>query len=440
MSIPSPLSPLSIDPAPREFQFEAVVVAPCLPPPYDALTMIESNQIADLAARHADDAVALRRWLHAHPETAYTEHETVRYLTDRLREYGITFRDGLAGGTGIIAEIPGAEGGPTVAIRTDIDALPIAEETGLPFASQNPGTMHACGHDVHMSCVLTAARILHTVSPHLAGSVRVLFQPAEEKLPGGAPALIADGALATPRPASVIGQHINPALPTGVVGFRTGQFMASVDDLYITVNGRGGHAAHPDRVTDPVLIAARIISALQSIPSRNAPPDIPTVLSIGKVTAAGATNVIPNTVELVGTFRTVDEAWRFEAHRRIRELCGGIAAAAGASSEVRINVGFPSLFNEPALTSRLHDWAQELLGQERIVEVPLTLGGEDFAYYAAELPGCFYNLGVSAPEELKKKPGLHSSTLMVDEKAIETGAALMAWLAVRELQYRAGES
>ena len=394
------------------------------------------STVKNLAARYADETIAHRRTLHMAPELSFQERETSTYIAKTLTDWGIDCVSGV-GGYGVVATIPGGSPGPVVVLRADMDALPITEQTGLPFASTRPGVMHACGHDAHTACLLTAARILQQIREQFGGVVRLLFQPAEEKLPGGAQAMIRDGVLTNPVPAVAVGQHINPTLPTGVIGVRSGMFMASVDDIFLRVAGTGGHAASPDQLVDPVTIAAQIILSLQQLSSRLAPPEVPTVLSIGRVSAAGATNVIPPEVTMEGTFRTVDETWRAAAHDHIRRIATRTAEAMNGSCAVEIQIGYPSLMNDSNLTARIEENARLYVGADRVQTLPLTMGGEDFAYYGRVLPGCFYNLGVCPPDRLELSEPLHSPRLIVDEAALEVGAGFLAWNAVRELQHAA---
>lgn len=396
-------------------------------------------RIRDAAQELAGELIDFRRELHQHPELSFHEHDTARRLSRILTERGIAHRTGVAG-TGIVAEINAtrATRAPLVVLRTDIDALPITEQTEYAFSSVNPGVMHACGHDIHMTCVLGAAFVLSRLSDVLPGSVRLVFQPAEEKIPGGAIGMIEAGVLRDPVPSTVIGQHINPTMKVGTVGFRPGLHMASADDVVVTIHGRGAHGAQPDRSVDPVVIGAQIITALQQIVSRAAAPETPSVLTFGRFIADGATNVIPNSVYLEGTFRTVDERWRTAAHAKITTTITGIAEAFGARADVAITKGYPCLINDPGVTARLREYAEQYVGPERVTELPLTMGAEDFSYYGRERPACFYNLGVTALDNTEPEP-LHSSKLLIDEDCIELGAGLLAWNAYNELSHAAGQ-
>jgi amidohydrolase len=393
------------------------------------------EHIQELAQQYADDTAAIRRHLHQYPELSLEEHETAKFICGRLDDYHIHYRSAVAG-NGVIAEIQGqaetAAGSERVtALRADIDALPIQEPEGLEFCSQRPGVMHACGHDIHSAALLGAGRILQTLRKHFSGTVRLLFQPSEERIPGGALGMIQAGALSRPPVGSVIGQHVNPDLPVGNVAFHSGFFMASVDDIFITVRGRGGHAAKPHQNIDPVIITAQLLSGLQHVVSRSADPLTPSVLSFGRVIADGAHNVIPNEVQIEGTFRTTDDIWRYEAHEQIRRISGAIAGSMGGSVDVDIRVGYPTVINEPSLTERLRSSAVEYLGPDRVVDIPPAMWAEDFAYYGREAPACFYNLGVGTPG--KDNAPVHSPSFRAEESCIAPAAGLLSYLALTEL-------
>lgn len=391
------------------------------------------DSILSLARQFHPDTVAHRRHLHAHPELSFQEVETGKYVSALLNEWGIEHRRGVAG-TGVVALIKGKNPKKrTVALRADMDALPIREANEAPYKSQNEGVMHACGHDVHTSALLGAARILQELCRQFEGTVKCIFQPGEELLPGGASLMIREGVLQNPRPAAIFGQHVHPPLRAGMVGFRPGMYMASADEIYVTVKGRGGHGAMPQDCIDPVTITAQMIVTLQQIVSRYADPGVPTVLTFGKINSTGgATNIIPNEVKLEGTFRTMNEKWRTEAHKRMKRIAETLAKSMGGACEFNIVKGYPVLFNHEALTLRARQWAVELLGSERVVDLPMRMTSEDFAFYSQELPACFYRLGTGNPERGITSP-VHTNTFDIDEAALETGVGLMAWLAVREL-------
>jgi amidohydrolase len=333
-----------------------------------------------------------------------------------------------------MAHIHGQKPGTaTVALRGEMDALPITETNDVPYKSCNQGVMHACGHDVHTACLLGAAHILQSWRSRFGGTVRLLFQPAEEKLPGGATLMIRDGALNNPVPEAIFGQHVYPSMEAGLVGFRAGKYMASADEIYITLHGRGGHGATPHLCVDPVVMAARVISELQTIASRHADPLMPTVLTFGKLnTQGGATNVIPDSIKMEGTFRTMDEPWRARAHELITEIVQSIAKSMGGKAEINIVKGYPVLYNDEPLTQQSILWAQELLGAEKVQPLSMRMTAEDFAWYTHQVPGCFYRLG-TGNKALGITSPVHTSTFDIDEAALPIGSALMAWLAVKRL-------
>lgn len=381
------------------------------------------------AAEYAQEVSRIRRHLHAHPELSFAEHETALFVEAELDKIGISNRRRMAT-TGIVALIEGNNpGSRTVALRGDMDALPILEQNTCEYRSTVPGVMHACGHDVHTACLLGAARILHETRTQWNGTVKLLFQPGEEKLPGGASLLIAEGALQNPAPAAIFGQHVMPFIPAGKVGFRKGLYMASTDELYITVKGKGGHGAMPHLNTDPVLIAAHLITALQQVVSRRSKPIVPSVLSIGKVIANGATNVIPDEVYMEGTFRTLDEDWRNEAHALISDLCHNVCLSMGGRAEVRIERGYPHLINDEALTAKAMELAKQYLGEENVMEIDIWMAAEDFSYYSQTMPACFYRLG-TRNEARGIVSSVHTPTFDIDEYALIPGMGLMAWMAV----------
>ncbi len=385
--------------------------------------------IKQLAEQHFQDIVGIRRHIHQHPELSYEEVETSLYIQDQLNSTGIPFKKGFVG-TGIAGWINGrTEKGMTVALRADMDGLPVHEKNDLPFKSLNEGKMHACGHDLHMSALLGASRILHSLRGEFDGKILLIFQPAEEKLPGGANLMLKEDVFADGLPDVIIGQHVMPLLESGKIGYRPGKYMASTDEIYITVKGSGGHAAMPWQLTDPVLIAAHIIVALQQIVSRHANPAIPSVLSFGKVEALGATNIIPSEVKMAGTFRTMNEVWRKEAHEKITHMARSIAAGMGGDCEVDILHGYPVLFNHEEYTRRAVSYSQKLLGEKNVVDLELRMTAEDFAYFAEKIPGVFYRFGITDAAGKYSSP-LHSSGFMADEEALKTAMANMAYVAL----------
>ncbi len=389
------------------------------------------KEVQALARAILPDLIAIRRHLHAHPELSFKEFETGRYIAGVLDDFGIRYQTGWAG-TGVVAIIEGKDPGKrSIALRADMDALPIQEANEAPYRSQNPGVMHACGHDVHSTCLLGAAHILHELRGHWEGTVKLIFQPGEELLPGGASLLIKEGVLENPRPEAIIGQHVHPPLETGKVGFRAGPYMASADELYLTVKGKGGHGALPQDCVDAVAITAQIITALQQVVSRQSDPTVPSVLTFGRIESeGGATNIIPNAVHLQGTFRTMHEGWRFEAHHKMRAIAEGIARSFGGDCDLRIVKGYPVLVNDPALTAQCRAAAEAYLGPENVVDLPIRMTAEDFAWYSHQVPACFYRLGTGNAAKGIGSP-IHTDTFDVDEDSIEVGAGLMAWMKVK---------
>lgn len=388
--------------------------------------------IRQLASEYRDEIISVRRHFHRNPELSREEFETAAFISRKLGDYGIPHKTGVAG-TGIVGIIEGLNPSrKCIALRADMDALPIREENEVAYRSQAEGKMHACGHDVHMASLLGTAKILTKLTGRFEGTVKLLFQPSEETYPGGAITMINEGVLENPAPEVVIGQHVINTLEAGDAGMKGGQYMASTDEVFITVNGKGGHAATPNQVIDPVLIAAHILVALQQIVSRNADPNIPTVISFGRIIGEGRTNVIPATVRMEGTVRTYDEAWRAEVHRRIRTMACSIAEGMGATCEVRVDGGYPFLFNDLALTEKLSQMAAGFLGQAHVKELDKRMTAEDFAYFAQHVPSCLYRLGITTPGS-GIGSNLHTATFDVDENCLETGMGLMAWFAVNLL-------
>lgn len=390
------------------------------------------EKIKALSKTITEDVIGLRRHLHANPELSYQEFNTVKFVEQTLRSFGIDAIQPMAT-TGLVAEVKGKNPGKkTIALRADMDALPIQESNDVSYKSKNPGVMHACGHDVHTSSLLGTAKILHELRDQFEGTVRFLFQPGEEKNPGGASFMIRDGALKNPTPESIIGQHVFPLLPVGKIGFREGMYMASSDELYLTVIGKGGHGAAPELTVDPIVIASHIVIALQQIISRNASPKQPTVLTIGKIAGGTTTNIIPDEVKIVGTFRAMNETWRAEGLKKIKKMAESIAESMGGRCEVEISHGYPYLENNPALTRRLRSAAEEYVGKDNVVDIDITLGSEDFAFYSQVIPASFYRLG-TRNDAKGIKSYVHTSTFDIDEDALAISTGLMAWMAVCEL-------
>lgn len=390
------------------------------------------TKIEKLSSSCFEEVLKIRRHLHSEPELSFMEFNTAEYISSVLTGFNIPHKTAVAK-TGIVGLIEFRDpGSKTVALRADMDALPVKEENDVSYRSKNEGVMHACGHDVHMACLLGAAKILSELKEELTGTVKLIFQPSEESYPGGAGVMIKEGVLENPAPSSVFAQHVFPQLECGKVGVRSGNYMASTDEVYLAVKGKGGHAAMPHLVVDPVLIASHIVVALQQIVSRNANPVTPSVLSFGKIIGEGRTNVIPDVVKIDGTIRTFDENWRKEMHEQIKNIATGIAESMGGSCNVRIDKGYPYLTNDDKLAGNFKQYAAEYLGDENVVELDLAMTAEDFAYFSQKIPGCFYRLGIRN-ESKGINSNLHTSTFNIDEKALETGMGLMAWVAAKEL-------
>lgn len=396
---------------------------------------MEKNYLKEKVNKIANEihkeVVNNRRHLHANPELSFHEYETSAFVASQLTALNIPFQK--MAGTGLVALIKGEKPSDNVvALRADMDALPILEANDVVYKSKHEGIMHACGHDVHTSSLLGTAKILKELRSDFAGTVKLIFQPAEEKLPGGASIMIKEGVLENPKPQAVIGQHVMPLIDAGKVGFRSGKYMASTDEIYVTVHGKGGHGAQPQQNIDPVLITSHIIIALQQIISRVADPKIPSVLSFGKVIANGATNVIPNEVYLEGTFRTMDEDWRAQAHQKMKKMAEGIAEAMGGSCDFRIMNGYPFLINEEVLTAQVRGYAEDYLGKENVLDLDIWMAAEDFAYYSQAADACFYRLG-TRNEEKGITSSVHTPTFDVDESALNVSTGLMAYIALKRL-------
>jgi amidohydrolase len=390
------------------------------------------NKIKALSESYASEVIEIRRLLHANPELSYQEYNTSKEVSHKLKTYGIHDLEVMAT-TGIVATIKGNKPGKNIiALRADMDALPIQETSAVPYKSTKPGVMHACGHDVHTASLLGTAKILNHVKDEFEGTIKLIFQPGEEKNPGGASLMIRDGALKNPVPSSIIGQHVMPIIPVGKVGFREGMYMASSDEIYLRVIGKGGHGAAPELTIDPVVIASHIIVALQQIISRNSSPKQPTVLTFGRIIGEGATNIIPDEVNIAGTFRALNEEWREEGLKRIKKMAESVAEGMGGKCEVKISHGYPYLENNPKLTQRIRAAAEAYLGKENVVDIDLTLGSEDFAYYSQVIPASFYRLG-TRNEAKGITSFVHTPTFDIDEDALKIGPGLMAWMAIEEL-------
>ena len=392
--------------------------------------MIPADKIKKLASESFPKMLEVRRHLHAHPELSFEENRTMQFICEVLDREKIQYKKGIAG-TGIVAHIEGNNpNSRMMALRADIDALPIREENKIPYCSKNEGVMHACGHDVHTACVIGAAIILNKCRNDFEGTVRLIFQPGEEKLPGGASLMIKEGVLTNPVPEFILGQHVFPELEVGKVGFRSGMYMASTDELYLTVKGKGGHAAMPNQYVNPLLIASEILIELNEVfmGQNKIEKEIPTVLAFGKINSnGGATNVIPDEVRIEGTFRNMNEESRENAHSEMKKGVKALAEKMGGDAELRIEKGYPFLVNDDKITIQSRRAAEEYLGNENVVELDLRMTAEDFAYYTQIIPSCFYRLGTRNESKGIISP-VHTATFDVDEKSLEIGAGLMAWL------------
>lgn len=384
------------------------------------------QQIKAKADEIFPEIVRIRRHLHANPELSTFEVETARYISSRLTEWNISHKTNVAG-TGVVALIQGSSPGKCIALRADMDALPIFEENKVDYRSLNQGVMHACGHDAHMASLLGTAFILNSLKDNFNGSFKLLFQPSEEVFPGGAIKMIEAGVLENPKVDAIVGQHVLPQLRAGKIGMKSGQYMASTDEIFLTVIGKGGHGATPELNIDPVVVAAHIVVALQQISSRFANPSVPTVLSFGRVVADGRTNIIPDKVVLEGTLRTFDEQWRMRAHELIQQIAGGIASGFGALCEVKINHGYPFVYNDEKTTEIARKTAIEFLGAENVDDLPLRMTAEDFSYFAQQVPGVYYRLGIGNDDPVTN---LHTATFSLNENALLTGCSTMAAIAL----------
>lgn len=384
------------------------------------------NRIKELAKLYREEYIAIRNQIHANPELSYKEFATSQLIQDQLRSIGIPYQTMAT--TGVVGIIEGKNpGSRIIGLRADMDALPIQEANDVPYKSANPGVMHACGHDVHTTCLLGAAKILQQTRETWEGTVKLVFQPGEEVNPGGASMMIKEGVLENPRPQAMIGMHVHPGLKTGRFSFRSGMVMASADELYITIRGKGGHAAAPHMTVDTLLVASHIVVGLQQIISRNNNPFNPSVLSITAINGGNTTNVIPSEVKMMGTFRAMNEDWRFKAHEIIRKQVTEIVALMGATAELYIDVGYPFVMNDESLTNTAHELAADYMGEENVEETELRMGAEDFAYYSHQVPSTFFRLGVMNKEK-GITSGVHTPTFNIDEGAIEYGMGMMAWL------------
>lgn len=389
------------------------------------------TKIKELSDSYFEEIRDIRNHIHKNPELSFQEYKTADFIERQLKSLGLNNIERVSN-TGVTCLINGKKPGKVIALRADIDALPIQEENNVAYKSEVPGVMHACGHDVHTSSLLGAIKILQELKEHFEGTVKVIFQPGEEKVPGGASLLIKEGILENPKPERILGQHVMPLIPSGKVGFRPGMYMASADEIYMTIKGKGGHAAMPENLTDPITIAAQVISSLQQVISRKSNPRIPSVLSFGKIIGEGATNVIPNEVKIEGTFRTFDEEWRARAHDIIRNIAEKTSEAFDGVCDIEIRKGYPYLTNNEEYTLSCMDAARDYLGKENVIDLDIWMAAEDFAFYSHHVDACFYRLGTRNESE-GITSGVHTPTFDIDQDSLKIGMGLMAWLAIHEL-------
>jgi len=386
------------------------------------------DKIKNLAKKYATEFIGVRHHLHANPELSYEEFETSKFIQEKLAAWGVPFE--VMATTGVVGLIKGKNPDKrVVALRADMDALPITETNEVAYKSLKEGVMHACGHDVHTTCLLGAAKILNETKEEWEGTVKLIFQPGEEKNPGGASLLIKEGVLENPAPQKIFALHVHPGMEVGQFSFRGGMVMASADEIYITIKCKGGHAAAPQFTADSILIASHLIISLQQIISRNNDPFNPSVLSITAINGGNTTNVIPSEVKLMGTFRAMNEQWRFKAHELIIQQTNSLVHSLGAEVDVKIDVGYPFVFNDVQLSEEAKSLALKYAGEENVFETELRMGAEDFAYYSHKIPGCFFRLGAGNKEK-NITSNVHTPTFNIDEAAIEHGIGMMAWMAM----------
>jgi amidohydrolase len=387
------------------------------------------QKIKALSTAYKKSFIDIRHQIHSNPELSYKEFETSSFIQSKLAEWGISYT--VMATTGVVGIIEGKNPQERiVALRADIDALPITEENDVPYKSKNVGVMHACGHDVHTTCLLGTAKILNELKDEWTGTVKLIFQPGEEKNPGGASLLIKAGVLENPAPQKIFALHVHNILQVGQFSFRGGMVMASSDEIYITIKAKGGHAAAPHLTADTILIASQLVVSLQQIVSRNNSPFNPTVLSITSIQGGNATNIIPSEVKLMGTFRAMNEEWRYKGHELIKTQTELLVKALGGEVDIKIDVGYPFVKNDEALSAAARILAEEFAGADNVSETELRMGAEDFAYYSQLIPACFYRLGVGSIAK-GITIGVHTPTFNVDEDAIEHGVGMMAWLGAK---------
>lgn len=375
-----------------------------------------------------DKLLQIRRHIHQHPELSEQEEKTMKYISAVLNEFGIDHSCNI-GGYGIIGSLQGKKtSGPVLMLRADMDALPIEEKNAVPYCSVNKGVMHACGHDVHTACLLGALNILKQLQNEWSGTIKFVFQPAEEKLPGGAKRMIEAGVLENPKPDAALALHVFPSLEVGEAGFRSGMYMASCDEIYITIKGKGGHAAIPGELNNPLYAASEVLLAMEQLAAQYKLAEVPTVLSFGNLHAHGATNVVPDTCSIAGTFRTMNETWRTQCHEQIHQTLQTLARKRNITIDCHIDIGYPFLINDDAITTVAKEASIAYLGETHVKELDIRMASEDFAYYSQQVPSCFFRLGIGNKAKGITSP-VHTSTFDIDESALSIGAGLLAYIA-----------
>ena len=383
------------------------------------------EKILELSDLFFDEIVSIRRYMHMHPELSFQEFETSNYIKSILKSWDINFLDGYAN-TGILVNLEGKEpSSRVIALRADFDALPILEENDVEYKSKNEGIMHACGHDAHTASMLGALKILHQTKDNWRGTIKFIFQPAEERLPGGAKQMIEEGVLENPNVQHVIAQHVLPELEVGKVGFRCGTYMASTDELYVTISGKGGHAAIPSSYNNPIIASSELVLDLNQFFNDK----VDAIFAIGYIDGTGSTNIIPREVNLMGTFRALDESFRLESHNHMNRIVDQVAKKYNIKIDLNIKKGYPALNNDIQFTLNQINKAKEFLGEKNVIDLPIRMTAEDFSYFANAVPSCFYRLGTRNKDK-GLIHGLHTSKFNIDEDSLKIGMGLMAFLAI----------
>lgn len=390
---------------------------------------IDFEQIEGFTEKIYEKVKSYREHLHIHPELSYKEYNTSKFVSDTLSKLGI--ENSFIGDTGVVALISGnhhEKNAPCIALRADLDALPIQEENDVPYKSKIDGVMHACGHDVHTSILLGAAEIIHQNRNELNQPIKLIFQPGEEKNPGGATYIIRDGGLENPKVKKMVALHVFPDLECGHFGFREGLYMASCDELHMEVQGLGGHGALPDRTVNPIFMGSEFILAAKSYIDENTPDGVPSVINFGYFEAKGATNVVPDKAFVKGTFRTMDEEWRDKAKKQLLEIAARISEDYKGQVKLTISHGYPFLKNDIQLTHSIRDLAERNFGKDKVHHLPMRMTSEDFSYYSQLVPVCFFRLGVRNKEK-EIVYGLHHPKFDIDSHSIKNGVQMFVSIA-----------